>query len=82
MLRYIIEDVVTIESAEASFGGSDLLTYSFKNTFINAPKVTVTPNGASANFSVFVVTVSNTSVTVRASVPNSDGVYIHAIEAA
>lgn len=82
VLRYIVENIVTIESAEALFGGSDTLTYSFKNTFINAPKVTVTPSGTSASFSVFVVAVSNTSVTVQASIPNSDGVHIHAIEAA
>jgi hypothetical protein len=82
VLRYIIEDIVTIESAEASFNGSDTLTYSFKNTFINPPQVTATPKGTSANFSVFVVLVSNTSVTIRASVPNSDSIHIHVIEAA
>lgn len=82
VFRYIIEDIVTIESAEASFGGSDVLVYAFTRTFINPPQVTVTPLGSSANFNVFVVSVSNTSVTIRASVPNSDSVHIHAIEAA
>ncbi len=82
VLRYIIEDIVTIETAEASFNGSDLITYSFTKTFINVPQVTVTPKGSSANFNVFVVSVSNASVTIRASTPNSDSVHIHAIEAA
>lgn len=82
VLRYIIEDIVTIETAEASFNGSDTITYNFSKTFINAPQVTATPKGSSASFNVFVTAVSNLSVTIQASAPNSDSVHIHAVEAA
>lgn len=82
VLRYIIEDIVTIETAEASFNGSDTITYNFSKTFINAPQVTATPKGTSASFNVFVTAVSNSSVTIQASAPNSDSVHIHAVEAA
>lgn len=80
VLRYILEDIVTIESAEASFNGSDTLIYTFTKTFLSAPFVTATPLGSSANFNVFVTAVSNVSVTISASSPNSDKVNIHAIE--
>ena len=82
VLRYIIEDIVTIETAEASFNGSDTITYNFSKTFINAPQVTATPKGTSASFNFFVTAVSNSSVTIQASSPNSDSVHIHAVEAA
>ena len=82
VLRYIIEDIVTIETAEASFNGSDTITYNFSKTFFNAPQVTATPKGTSASFNVFVTAVSNSSVTIQASAPNSDSVHIHAVEAA
>ena len=82
VLRYIIEDIVTIETAEASFNGSDTITYNFRKTFINAPQVTATPKGTSASFNFFVTAVSNSSVTIQASAPNSDSVHIHAVEAA
>lgn len=82
VLRYIIEDIVTIETAEASFNGSDTITYNFSKTFINAPQVTATPKGTSASFNVFVTAVSNASVTIQASASNSDSVHIHAVEAA
>jgi hypothetical protein len=71
---------VTIETATASFGGADQLVYSFTKSFGNPPKVTVTPIGSDANFNVFIVSVSTSQVTVKASAPNVGSVHIHAIE--
>jgi len=70
----------TIEAATASFGGSDQITYNFTKTFSSAPKVTLTPIGSIANFNVFIVSVSVSQLIIKASVPNSDSVHIHAIE--
>jgi hypothetical protein len=70
----------TIEAATASFGGSDQITYNFTKTFSSAPKVTLTPAGALANFNVFIVSVSTTQLILKASAPNSYEVHIHAIE--
>ena len=70
----------TIETAEESFNGNDYITYIFTKTFSSAPKVTVTPIGASAGFNVFISAVSISSVTIRASIANSFAVHIHAIE--
>jgi len=82
VLRYLVEDIMTIETAEASFNGSDTITYNFSKTFTSVPRITATPKGASANFNVFVTAVTNTSVTIQASAPNSDSVHIHILEAA
>lgn len=72
---------VNIDAAIATFGGSDELTYSFPTgKFSLPPKVTVTPKGATANFSVYIVSISASSVTLKASTPTSDSVHIHAIE--
>ena len=70
----------TIEAVTASFGGSDQITYNFTKTFSSAPKVTLTPAGSIANFNVFIVSVSVSQLVIKASVPNSDTVHIHAIE--
>jgi len=70
----------TIEAAVASFGGSDQITYNFTKTFSSAPKVTLTPIGSFANFNVFIVSVSQSPLVLKASVANSDSVHIHAIE--
>ena len=70
----------TIEAATASFGGSDQITYNFTKTFTSAPKVTLTPIGALANFNVFIVSVTSSQLVLKASVANSDSVHIHAIE--
>lgn len=70
----------TIETAEASFSGNDYLVYNFTKTFSVPPQVTVTPVGVSAGFNVFISSVSLSSVTIRASIPNSFAVHIHAIE--
>lgn len=70
----------TIETAEKSFNGNDFVTYNFTKTFSAAPKVTVTPVGVSAGFSVFVSAVSINSVTIQASAANNFAVHIHAIE--
>jgi hypothetical protein len=70
----------TIEAAVASFGGSDQITYNFTKTFLSAPKVTLTPIGSLANFNVFIVSVSQSQLVLKASVANSDSVHIHAIE--
>ena len=72
---------VSIDTATASFGGSDSLTYTFPaGKFTSAPKVTVTPIGNSANFNVYIYSVSLNQVVITASTPNSDSVHIHAIE--
>ena len=72
---------VTIDTATASFGGNDQLTYTFPvGKFSAAPKVTVTPLGNSANFNVYIYSVSSSQVIISASTPNSDSVHIHAIE--
>lgn len=72
---------VAIDTATASFAGSDQLTYNFPvGKFSGAPKVTVTPAGSAANFNVFIVSVSNTQLVLKASTPNSDSVHIHAVE--
>lgn len=70
----------TIETAQASFAGTDTIAYIFTKTFTSAPKVTLTPIGSSANFNVFIDSVSTTSVVIKASVANSDSVHIHAIQ--
>lgn len=71
----------TIDTATASFAGSDSITYNFPpGKFSSAPKVTVTPIGSLANFNVFIVSVSQTQLVLKASVPNADSVHIHAIE--
>lgn len=70
----------TIETAIASFGGSDEITYNFTKTFSSAPKVTLTPVGTLANFNVFIVSVNTTQLVIKASTANSDSVHIHAIE--
>jgi hypothetical protein len=70
----------TIEAATASFGGSDQITYNFTKEFSSAPKVTLTAAGTIANFNVFIVSVSQTQLVLKASVPNTDTVHIHAIE--
>ena len=70
----------TIEAATASFGCSDQITYNFTKSFSSAPKVTLTPIGTSANFNVFIVSVSASQLVIKASVPNSDSVHVHAIE--
>ncbi len=72
----------TIETAAESFGGTDQIIYNFTKTFSSAPKVTLTPIGTSANFNVFIVSVSVSQLVLKASVPNSDSVHIHAIEVA
>jgi hypothetical protein len=69
-----------IEIAQAAFSGSDEITYTFTAGFTSTPKITVTPVGSSANFSVFVSAASKNSVTIKASIPNSFSVDIHAIE--
>ncbi len=69
-----------IETTSASFNDSDEITYSFTKAFTAAPQVTVTPVGSDANFSVFVSSVSSSSVTVKASTPNNGAVHIHAIQ--
>ena len=69
-----------IESVSQNFGGADYVIYSFTKTFTSAPQVTVTPVGSDANFSVFVTEVTISSVTVKASTPNSGAVHIHAIQ--
>jgi hypothetical protein len=70
----------TIETAQASFAGTDTIAYIFTKTFSTAPKVTISPIGTSANFNVFIDSVSTSSVIIKASVANSDSVHIHAIE--
>ena len=69
-----------IETVESNFNGTDFVTYNFTKTFTSAPQVVATPKGSSANFTVFVTSVSTSSVTIKASVPNSDDVHIHAIQ--
>lgn len=70
----------TIKTDEVSFAGSDTITYNFTGTtFTSAPKVTVTPIGMGANFNVYVESVTNLQVIIKASVANSDSVHIHAI---
>jgi len=73
-----------IKTAEVSFAGSDQITYSFPGgSFSSPPHVTATPLGATANFNVFVVSVSSISpytITIKASTANNDSVHIHAIE--
>ena len=69
-----------IESVSQNFSGAEEITYSFTKSFTIAPQVTVTPVGSDANFNVFVTSVSISSVTVKASVPNSGAVHIHAIQ--
>jgi hypothetical protein len=70
----------TIETATASFNGSDQITYSFTKGFSSAPKVTITPIGSEANFNVFIVSVTIAQLIIKASVENSQSVHIHAIE--
>lgn len=82
-LFYLTESdlaVATIETAEVSFSGSDQVIYSFSKTFSSPPKVTVTSFGTSADFNVFVAAVTTSTVVIRASIPNSDSIHIHAIE--
>jgi len=73
-----------IKTAQVSFGGLDEITLVFStlggSSFTSAPKVTVSPLGAEANFNVFVSSVSTTQVVIRASTPNSQSVHVHAIE--
>ncbi len=69
-----------IESVSQNFSGAEEITYSFTKSFTIAPQVTVTPVGSDANFNVFVTSVSISSVTVKASVPNNGAVHIHAIQ--
>ena len=77
----LTERPMKFEVAEVSFAGSDTITYSFTSTtFTNAPKVTVSPLGTSANFNVYVQSVTSTTVVIRASTSNSESVHIHAIE--
>lgn len=72
--------VAIIETASISFGGGDQITYNFTKSFGSAPQVTATSLGPTADFNVFVVAVTTSQVIIRASVPNSDSVHIHAIE--
>jgi hypothetical protein len=72
---------VNIDVSTATFAGDDELTYNFPlGKFSSAPKVTVTPKGTTANFNVYIVSVTQLAVVIRASTPNSDSVQIHAIE--
>jgi hypothetical protein len=71
---------VTLETAHVSFAGSDLLVYTFTKSFNSAPTVTATPSGTTANFNVYVSSVDQFTVTLRASAPNNNYVDIHAIE--
>jgi hypothetical protein len=72
---------VMIYTATVSFAGGFRITHNFPaGKFGSAPKVTVTPSGATANFNVFIVSVSSTQVVIESSVSNDDSVDIHAIE--
>jgi hypothetical protein len=72
----------TIETATVSFGGSDIINYTFTKDFTTTPLVTVTPIGTASNFNVYIQSVSITGVVIKASVPNSQSVNINIVEAA
>jgi hypothetical protein len=75
-----------IKTAQVSFSDSDVITLAFAtlggSAFTSAPKVTVSPLGSDANFNVFIESVTKNQVVIRASVPNSSSVHVHAIEVA
>ncbi len=72
-----------IEITALNFVNSSSETYSFAETFLNAPIVTVTSvdsqGNNTANVNVFINSVSTTSVTVETSQNFTGTVHIHAI---
>ena len=72
-----------IEITALSFINSSVQTYSFAETFTNAPIVTVTSVDSTgnnqANVNVFVSSISTSSVTIQTSQTFTGTVHIHAI---
>lgn len=77
---YVIERVVNIENANVSFNGSDTITYTFTSQFRGVPIVNVTPVGTDADILVHIESITNRSVTIKASIENNNSVNINAIE--
>ena len=75
---YVSDSNLVIESAVVEFSGGDTVTYMFKNSYTAAPVVVAT--SLNDSFNVSITSVSKTSVTVVASVPNSDSASIVVLE--
>lgn len=77
---YFSDSNLVIESAVVEFGGSDTVVYSFRNTYSKVPTVVATSLNDSFNVSIVSVTIS--SVTVKASVANSESASLVVLETA
>lgn len=71
---YTSTETFAIENGIAEFNGSSFATYTFENTYTSVPTVVATPLDDS--FSVFITSISLTSVTITASVLNNSSVSI------
>ena len=64
--EYVSDSNLVIESAVVDFNGGDTVNYSFKNVYSASPTVVAT--SLNDSFNVSIISVTKTSVTVKASV--------------
>lgn len=67
---YLSDENLALESGRVEFAGGSSITYMFKNTYREIPTVVAT--SLDDSFNVSVTSVSLTSATIVASIPNSD----------
>ena len=72
-----LTDFLEIETAEIPWLGSSSITHTFTTVFTDVPKVVAISKND--NINVYIEEVTLTGVTLSASAPSNEFVYIHAI---
>jgi hypothetical protein len=77
---YASDTRLVIESTVVDFGGGDSVTYYFRNPYSAPPTVVAT--SLNDSFNVSIISVSTSSVTVKASAANSSSASVVVLEGA